>query len=727
MPQQPYSAIFPESNEPILILSLGRKQGRIPKGDYGFLELYCTDEGCDCRRVTIFVLNRNMEAKAVIGMGFDPDGPMPGPYLDDFHQQSPYAHQLLEHFVEMINEEPDNLAMMYRHYREVRKKVEGKAYRGKPFPKPGSVIRTPTAPPDLAESLRDMAKAGTAPAKKPSSKAVTRSGRTAEAGLDPFVERYAATRENDRFTDHAALQHELRRYLLDNERFGEEIAALLVTSCTSSSDAMVDVALRMLFDTLEILRVELERKRQGSLQRMEQLQNALAKQVYLECGDSELCAAVSHILLQGRVEVLPVVHEANSHRLLSMAEGPDKANLPGEHPLEGLFDSIREMAGDCPFEALESLLQVLALNPTDLQISLCGEMLVSPTTLISDTATLMTLHPSSEVRRGVSELLAAHADCISPDTLRRLIISRNWFPEEIRANLDAAISGARRSRIECAPLPKSLATTVYASPIDGAAAQSFQVIVPDGKGHRSCSILLKRGEGVADAFVVPLAKKRDLNQFLTMMNQEGSFIESTGDYLDLRVCHALSDGAVHGKAPNHWLLQVAEILGKDQWKAIPFDPLRELELLRGELEAASPQLLSDRSRAKALKDSAGWCIEHAFAHSWFEDDAEVDAVIRAAYKKRGVARFFREQNALDAIIAKILEKRRPAWLERLTLCALWLKSSRKPPVPWQQMFHLAAALADNRVQLAKIPLMEMVASHTLGAHLERMEEEQPRL
>jgi hypothetical protein len=170
------------------------------------------------------------------------------------------------------------------------------------------------------------------------------------------------------------------------------------------------------------------------------------------------------------------------------------------------------------------------------------------------------------------------------------------------------------------------------------------------------------------------------------------------------------------------LLQVAEILGKDQWKAVSLDPLRELESLKAELEAKKPELLSDKSRKKALKDSGDWCIEHTFANSWYEDDAEVDHVIEAAFRKKSLTRFFREQSAIDSLFSEILEKRRTKWLERLTLCALWLKSSRTPPVPWRQMFHLAMAVADNKLKLDRIPLMEMVASHTLGAYLERMKE-----
>lgn len=724
MPQQPYSAIFPDTDEPVLILSLPRKTGKIPKGDYGFIEFYCTDKDCDCRRVTIMALDRNMKTKAVIGMGFDPGEPYSGPFLDDFHEQSSYADELLEHFVMMINQEPENLAMMQRHYREVRSKVDGKKYRGKPFPKPGSVIRTISEPPGLTESFEELIRAVATAGAKPSSSSRARAGSPETPDLPALLKRYHALQRNEKFSEHSGLQDELRRYLLNTDGFGEEISRLLVEQCSASNDDMVDAALRILFDMVEILRVELERGRKDSSRRMERFQAALARHVYLECGDADLCAAVSHVLLQGRIELLPVLHEANNTRLMEVTENPDLFDNFEGNPMEELFAGIGEITDGSPFEALENLLQILALNPADMQIGLCSEMLGADSALIRDMAALMILHPSAEVRAGVAQALAARAASITPETLRRLIISRNWFPEESRANIDTAISLARRSRVECAPLPKSLKATVYASPIDGAAAQSFQVITPEGKGFKSCSILLKRGEGVADAFVIPLANKRELNQFLKMMGQEGAFLETSADYLDLRVCQALADGAEQGKAPNYWLLQVAEILGKDQWKAISFDPERELTHLRSELESRSPELLDKKYHAKALKESAEWFLEHTFAHSWFEDDAEVDDVIEAAFrKKKRVGMFSRELAAIDAIFSGILEKRRRIWLERFTLCALWLKSSRTPPVPWQQMYHLAAAIADEKQKLAKIPLMEMVASHSLGAYLERKDDE----
>uniref|UniRef100_A0A831UGR7 Uncharacterized protein n=1 Tax=Geobacter metallireducens TaxID=28232 RepID=A0A831UGR7_GEOME len=723
MSMEPYAVIIPDSDEQVMALMLDRKMGRIPKGTYGFIEFYCTDKGCDCRRVTIVVLNEKMQEKAVISMGFDPDDSMAGPFLDDFHKQSSCAGELLGHFVRMLNEQPQFLEMMYRHYREVRAKVDGKPYRGKPFPKPGTFVREAAGAPDLPGAFKELMETLAESGKTPLPKRVSRAGKKKEQGLRFLVEQYLAKRDASRYADHAPLQDELRRYLLDHDSFGDELAGLLVEfgSASPEDDDQVDAALHLLHDALEILRVDLERQRPGSRQRMDALQNALARRVFDEYGEASLCAAVSHALLQSRVEALPVLREASSRRILLAADETGPWPIPEENPMDGLFRSIEELGHESPYEALETLLQLMALGPAEMQTALCGEMLVADNPLIRDAAALMILHPTAEVRLGAAQLLADHAARITPDTLRRLIITRNWFPEEIRTRIDQAVSSARRGRVECAPLAKSLAADVYASPVDGAGAQSFQVIVPDGKGFLGCSILIKAGAGVVDAFVISLSGKREKNDFISMMFREGAFIESSQEYLDLRVCHGLAEGAAAGKAPTYWLAHVAETLGKDQWKAVPFDPLPELAALRKELELTNRELLSDKARDKALEAAKGWPVEQSFADSWFEDDAEVDRVVGAVIKKRGKKRFDKWE-AVDAILDHILEKRRAGWLNCLTLCTLWLKSSRKPPVPWHQMFHVASAVADTGIALVDIPLMESIAIHTLGAYLGRREE-----
>jgi hypothetical protein len=569
---QPYSVIFPEKEEPVMALQLDRKSGTIPKGTYGFIECYCTDKGCDCRRTTLFVLNKKMQEKAVISMGFDPNDDMAGPFLDDLHKQSPFAGHLLEIFVQLVNGQPEFVEAMHRHYCDVRTKVEGKKYRGKAFPKPGTFVRYATEPPDMAPGFLDILKSVVASGPVKISRPKSRKGIPASTiGIRTFADRYFATRNQKHFDAHHAIQDELRRYILDHDTFALEISALLVelSSDSAADDDRIDAALLMLLDVLEILRVELERGRAGSTERMERLQNTLAQKIYVECGDTNLCAAVSHILLQSRIELLPVLHDANSQRLFLDAHNAGVHESPPEEIMDGLFKSIEEMGINSPFEALENLLQILALGDPEMQTALCGEMLRANSPLVRDAAALMILHPMPDVRLGVSHLLAADSSNITPETLRRLIITRNWFQEDIRKNIDLAVTSARRARVECAPMPKNLVATTYASPVDGAFAQAFHAVIPDGKGFLSCSVMLKKGTGVADAFVITLPTKKALNEFLAMMKQEGAFMESSLEYLDQRVCQGLAEGAALDKAPNFWLAHIAELLGKDQWKRSP--------------------------------------------------------------------------------------------------------------------------------------------------------------
>ena len=734
---EPYRQIFPKNQEPDMTLVLSRKVGRIPKGSYSFVECYCADPACDCRRVTLLVINAKSRQKAAISFGFDPDGPIAGPFLDDFQKQAPYAEELLDAFVDAINDGPDWQERMHQRYQEVRKKVAGKPYRGKPFVKPGRVERSITQPPDLEAELERMRKtleASVRPASDPRSKkrskpdhpdlfsSLESAPATAEGKLAALLEQYLLMLQHVRgYPDLDALQDELHRTLLADDQAGEGLARV-IASAGSQDEIRSEAVLRMLLAALEILRVELERKRPGSQRRMEGLQNALAQRVFLEHEDQELCDLVTHALLESRVEILPVIHEANNRRMQEGAEGDDWSkfsDLSGEEIAAGLCRSIEKMGLPSAFEGMEAMLQLFGLADHEVQIPLCGSMLSVGSPFIRDMVVLMLFHPVAEVRLGVAELLAGCAGhLVTPESLRRLIVSRNWFPEEIRTHLDQAIGNARKARVECAPLPGPVKMKVHASVVDGAGAQSFQVIIPEGKGFASCSLLLKRGAGVADGFVVPLKNKRELNDFLAIMKRGAGFLEIGPDYLDLRVSHALAEGARLGKAPVYWLVRIAELLGRDQWRAVPFEVQDALAQLHQELASESPKLLSAREVERSLEEPYDWPLAEDFAASWFEDDVVVDKEIEVS---QGRKKACDPGAVVQRIIEAVLEKRREVWLERLVLSALWLKSSPKPPVPWHQMLHVAEAVADRKLPLKKIPLMHSIAELSYTAHLGRQE------
>jgi len=733
---QPYQQLFPENRVPNMTVDLPRKVGRIPKGSYTFFECYCTEPGCDCRRVTLIVINEKAQQKAAFSFGFDPDEPMAGPYLDDLYKQAPYAEELLEIFVDAINERPDWLERIYGQYREVRKKVEGKAYRGKPFVKPGKVKRSITAPPPLEDDFeRILETIATAmrPAVTPSAKKRRKPAQpdqlsfqeplpAAEGGeVAVLLERYRVLLEHGRgYLGLDELQNELRRILLANDQAGDQLA-MVIAAAPLQDELVGDAVLRLLLDDLEILRVELERRRPGSQRRMENLQNALAQHIFLAQDAQEQCSLVTHALLESRVEILPVIHEANNRRMQAGAAGAEQfgfADMSGEEIAAGLCRSIEEMGLPSAFEGMEAMLQLFALADPEIQIGLCGAMLCVGSPLIRDIVVLMLFHPAAEVRRGVAELLAGcKGQLLTPESLRRLIVSRNWFAEDIRTHLDQAIANARKARVDCAPLPASVRMKVHASVVDGAGAQSFQVIIPDGKGFASCSLLLKRGVGVADGFVVALATKRELNDFLAMMKAGAGFLEVAPDYLDLRVSHALAEGARLGNAPIYWLVRIAELLGRDQWRAVPFEVNVALVQMQQELASKSIKLLSGREVERSLDDSYDWPLAEDFASSWFEDDDVLDQEVEKALGKKKTD----PRVVVQRIIDVVLEKRRELWLERLVLSTLWLKSSAKPPVPWHRMLHVAEAVADRKLPLEEIPLMQAVAELSFTAYLGRKE------
>jgi len=622
---------------------------------------------------------------------------------------------------------------MYGRYQQVRKKVDGRAYRGKPFPKPGKVRRVISVPEPLEQALagpfEELLQAAVRTPPFPDSARRGR-GRKSELptktaavpDLADLVEQYRRVIDDRRFEMHRELQNELARYLFEQTNAGDDLAGLLVQLAARprKNRASLEAALRLLFDALEILRFQMESQRPGADKLMVNLQEALARHVFAEGGATELCAAVTSALLQTRVEILPQLHEAGSRRMLSQG-GAEAAQLglDEEAALQGLFGALEEVGADSPFELLDGLQEMMAVGDAEVQAGMIGAMLSADSPLLRDTAALMLFNPREEVRSGVARRLAEiEGRHVTPATLRRLIVARNWFPGEMRAAIDRAIANARRARVECAAIPRSIPLNVYASAIDGLGAQSLQAVIPEGKGFVSCSILLKNGIGVADAFMVPLKNKRALRDLLAMMTEETAMLEATSEYLDQRVCQALAEGARLGKVPTHWLVAIAERLGREQWRPLPFDPRRELAALRGILEISGNKFLSEQVRREALEDSATWHDFEPFAFSWFEDNAGVERDIAAAAGKKKSPQ---PAKAIAELLNGVLKENRELWLERLVLTTLWLRAAKEPTVTWPEMFHVAEALADPTVPLKDIPLMISIADATFAAYLDRKE------
>ena len=103
----------------------------LPGGEYGFLELYCDEKGCDCRRVLVQVLRRDTGSTvwATINFGWERPGfyrswakgdrrtahQMAGVSLDPLNPQTKYATALLELFGSVV-QDTEYVERLTRHY-----------------------------------------------------------------------------------------------------------------------------------------------------------------------------------------------------------------------------------------------------------------------------------------------------------------------------------------------------------------------------------------------------------------------------------------------------------------------------------------------------------------------------------------------------------------------------------------------------------------------------------
>jgi hypothetical protein len=111
----------------------------LPPGEYGFLEMYCDERGCDCRRGLLSVIARDQVGiQAVIGWGWeDVDfyarwmkfgnkadaARMKGPALNPLSPATELAPALLEVVRTILLQDPAYVERIKRHYQMFRAKI----------------------------------------------------------------------------------------------------------------------------------------------------------------------------------------------------------------------------------------------------------------------------------------------------------------------------------------------------------------------------------------------------------------------------------------------------------------------------------------------------------------------------------------------------------------------------------------------------------------------------
>ena len=133
MPMHPFRSVFPRIAQDECRTLTPSGHGEL--ADHTFLldEFYCSEPGCDCRRVVLNVIDTNERRHvATLNYGFDPPEP-PGDedgqlFLDPLNPQSASSAALLELTGKMIEFDAAYRARLRRHYRMWKRAVDDRTH-----------------------------------------------------------------------------------------------------------------------------------------------------------------------------------------------------------------------------------------------------------------------------------------------------------------------------------------------------------------------------------------------------------------------------------------------------------------------------------------------------------------------------------------------------------------------------------------------------------------------
>ncbi len=769
---KPFHTLFPDIAEKetrvLKVHPNNDEEDSPPPGLYFFMEIYCERKNCDCRRVMISVHsqaeNRSM---AAINMGFDPQGPEPGPFLDPWNPQSEYADLFIQAFVDIINREPDYLEQLQDHYIMFKEAVEKTPYQGKRFKKPGkkrSVLEPGPLPDrqakdvnvflknlidELGEALEndyldddlfdedmldddlfdeylfdDEPPPPSIPPKKAGKKSKsgkkkkTKSSKQ-QSGASKLIRGTAARLKNE--PGENPVDVKTKNHIASNPDIVFSLLSELLDKYSPTGGLEPELSpeyeagVILMEEALTEIRYSVERNRAWAEKTSEKIQKKIAERAFQVNVDTRVQSDLLQALYRAGLEIHPDIKEKSEELATYYSRFTSKGGSSG---LERMFDAIIADGFQTPFELLDFVMAEMTILPPEGQLSIIAEMAASKHSIIRDFAGLMLLHPDPEVRSHVPMIFNEFTDesTVSPETFRRMIGLRNWLPEDERPGLDALIKRIRSARVECAPMPNSTFGEASVSTFDGSGIQGAWVFTSEKRKFTLSGIMVRQTEGVREAWVRKGLNKSEMNAIYGDISQSILTVKTDPEYFHRLTAHFLWTGVQNDTPPPPELLEVAESIGKTYWHPEPLDYDAELKRMESE---ADPKTLKPAYVSKVLSESKHWPDEETFASSWFEDDAGLDHIIDIDDIDDIVEAGKSPRNDFNTQITEFFENKRELWFERLLWMALWAKSCiGRPPFKWEKFLILAREF-HRGAPVEDIPLMMSVIERSIYFSIHR--------
>jgi hypothetical protein len=771
---EPFYNKFPKiakkETRSITILKKG-SFGSLPADHYTFLELYCSEENCDCRRVMISVISENEnKIVATINMAFDSDSDDPGPFLDPINPQSAYSDDLIKFFVELINHDPEYLIRLQRHYVIFKEKVDGKAYEGRPFETSGKSRReikkvmpffsdvlkkqsTGVKNPSIADKtikvgrnkpcpcgsgkkykkcclLKSQNEAGSAsPTKKTNSSSPDTRHKTESDGasitradldlakslIKTIVGRLKTSKQEDpidqniqeQLKTNSGIVFPLLRFLIEASAPKEK------SPCFSDE---YDACLMLLEETLVELRYSMERKRQWAIDLVEDFQKRIVATVFHPHVELNVQDDIIRVLYNAK---LPVDSEICAKRDLLMTRCFTELDVKPD--IGRLFNALIAKGIENPFDLYEAIIPEIDMLPDRGHLVVALEMMQAENLLVRESAALLMLHPEKRIRTDIQALFNSmvNPETITPATLRRIIGFRNWIHASEQDGIDTLVKKIRLSRVECTPIPKVQPYQLNASAFDGSGMSAFSSINKTKKRYVLTGILAKQEEGIREVVVYPGLKKADVRSIINRLTSETVAFPVTTEYTNQMVSHFIQIGLQHKNPPPPALLHAAESMGTYYWipKAIDID--HEFNMLSAEADVDN--LTTDEIQ-KIIEQSGTWPFTMPFANSWFEDDSPIDDILKQAnITSRKIDKKTMEGLMLE-ILNNIILKKYDVWRERLLFMTMHAKACKgSSPLPWLYFFVVTREFWKES-DLSNTPLLFAIAQWSIISAHRRLRE-----
>jgi hypothetical protein len=379
----------------------------------------------------------------------------------------------------------------------------------------------------------------------------------------------------------------------------------------------------------------------------------------------------------------------------SITAEPPPARADVEAMLDTLLkDLVRQAEGDA-LGVHTALAETFPAMPAPMREHVVAFAVTRPDPIYARLGCYWLLSPETAIRRAAVAGFAERR--LTSETAATLTVLRSWMPEDAaRTQIDQVLRDAlRRGVAHVSTEAPWTVNSILATLPDGGGAQSIGVALQLGKRRSAAMVLMKQGQGIKDAYVVPCRSASDQKKLMKQLADETGALPVPLEYLS----DALSVALGERLPPAPGLVDVAALCG-----------LNELRPRRGETEdvleglASRSRLagLTAQKRGRLINASGDWWDRHTIVQSWFEESDSAQELLRQPSSQR----------VLEAALWKWLETRRGWWAQLVARGAAMLEAAGHPDA--DSFAATAAALLEGR-DLKKIPVMADIHEQTIEA------------